>query len=137
MGATPPAPVVEVEQKVEAAAPEAIQPEVATAEQEFDTFATDTVAKGKVAGADIEAKNPDITTTVQDLEKGDVAGVIKEVPAVTKLVKAGYKTTEFWLVLAGVVATQLGAIHVPGKYGTTIQDTALIAAYAISRGLAK
>lgn len=135
--AAPTVPAAQVEEAIETHTPEAVRPEVAEAEKEFNTFAEATVDKGKVAGAAIEDKNPDLTTALQDAEKGDVAGVIAEAPAVTKIVKAGYKTTEFWLTLAGVIATQLGAIHVPGKYGSTIQDSALIAAYVLSRGLAK
>lgn len=132
-----PAPVVEVEEKVEAAAPAAIRPEVDLAAAEFNQFEAATAAKGKAAGEALEAKEPVLTGALQDIEKGDVAGVVNVAPALVKEIKAGYKTTEFWLVAAGLVLTQLGAIHVPGKYGTTIQDSALIASYAVSRGLAK
>jgi hypothetical protein len=132
-----PAPVAAVEAKVEAVAPTAIKPEVDLAEQEFNAVFGDTAAKGKAAGEALEAKEPVLTGALQDIEKGDVAGVVNVAPALVKEFKAGYKTTEFWLVAAGLVLTQLGAIHVPGKYGTTIQDSALIASYAISRGIAK
>lgn len=66
-----------------------------------------------------------------------VTNVISEVPAVVKETKAGYKTTEFWLTIIGAVATQLGALHLPGKYGDTIATVALIASYVLSRGVAK
>lgn len=55
----------------------------------------------------------------------------------TKETKAGYKTTEFWLTIIGVLFTQVGALDLPGKYGKTIQTVALVAAYILSRGIAK
>lgn len=132
-----PAPVVEVEQKVEDAAPNAIKPEVEQAEAAFNAFADSAEKDGAAAGPALEAAAPEDTKLAKDIEHKDVAAVVADAPAFTKAVKAGYKTTEFWLTLAGVVLTQLGTLTVPGKYGKTIQDTALIAAYAISRGLAK
>lgn len=58
-------------------------------------------------------------------------------PEIVKEAKAGYKTTEFWVMLAGVLTTQLGALHLPGKYGDTIATVAMVLGYIISRGLAK
>lgn len=58
-------------------------------------------------------------------------------PQVVKETKEGYKTTEFWVMLAGVLTTQLGALHLPGKYGDTIATVAMILGYIISRGFAK
>lgn len=132
-----PEPVAAAETKVEAAAPDAVRPEVEVVDKAFNEFAGNAVAEGAAAGPELEARDPALSTAITDVEKGNVLGAVGQFGTIKKEVKAGYKTTEFWLTVAGVVATQLGAIHVPGKYGTTIQDTALIAAYALSRGLAK
>ncbi len=58
-------------------------------------------------------------------------------PLVFKETKAGYKTTEFWLTLAFTILTQLGALHLPGKYGSTVATAAAVVAYVLSRGVAK
>jgi hypothetical protein len=81
---------------------------------------------------------------VHDVQRGDVAGIEHDIdylleaePAVVKEAKAGYKTTEFWLTLVAAILTQVGALHLPGKYGDTIATVALLASYALSRGIAK
>lgn len=90
----------------------------------------------------------DAPAVVKDISHKDILGVVKDVgtafdqirplaPAVAKEVKAGYKTTEFWLVIAFTVLTQLQALHLPGKYGDTIATIAAIVSYVISRGFAK
>lgn len=69
--------------------------------------------------------------------KADIDTLEPAVLSVVKESKAGYKTTEFWVTLLGVFLTQVGALHLPGKYGATITTVALLAAYALSRGIAK
>lgn len=135
------APVEAAEAKVEAAVPEALKEPVAEVEKDFDEFAVETAKKGQEAApaveAAAEAEEPAIAEEAQDLKTGNLTGVVSNFGGVVKEVKAGWKTTEFWLVLAGVVLTQVGALRVPGKYGDTIQTSALIGSYAVSRGLAK
>jgi len=66
-----------------------------------------------------------------------VGTVVNSTPGLITEVKAGYKTTEFWVTVVGVVLAQLGALHLPGKYGTTITTAALALSYILSRGFAK
>lgn len=132
-----PEPVAAAEQKIENAVPDAVKPEAEVIDTVFNAFAGDAVAGGEAASADLEAKDPALNTTITDVEHGNVLGAVGQFGTLRKEVKAGWKTTEFWVTVVGVVLAQVGAIHVPGKYGTTIQDTALIGAYVISRGLAK
>jgi hypothetical protein len=61
-------------------------------------------------------------------------GVLEAFPEVIKESKAGYKTTEFWVTIAGSAAALLGAV--PEKYQPIVLAV-LGGAYAISRGLAK
>lgn len=63
--------------------------------------------------------------------------VVNEVPAVVKEVKAGYKTTEFWVAIATAILAQVGALHLPGKYGDTIATVSAVGLYILSRGAAK
>jgi hypothetical protein len=62
---------------------------------------------------------------------------LHDAPVVIADVKAGYKTTEFWIAGIGILLTQLGALHLPGKYGDTITTAALALSYILSRGFAK
>ena len=67
-----------------------------------------------------------------------VREVVHDLPAAIKETRAGYKTTEFWLAIAGVVALNLNGVimTLPDKYQAL--GTAVIAGlYAISRGQAK
>lgn len=141
MSTTVPEPIQEVEQKVADATPEALKTTEAQVAADFNTaLSAETVkAEAAVPGIDERAagKDPALVAAIQDAEKGNIAGVLSEIPAATKEVKAGYKTTEFWMTLLAVILTQVGALRVPGKYGDTIQTTALIGAYALSRGIAK
>lgn len=50
--------------------------------------------------------------------------------------KPGVKTTELWLTIVVGFLLNVGAIPVPEKY-QWVSTVALVAAYAISRGLAK
>lgn len=62
----------------------------------------------------------------------------KDVEAALPIIKAGYKTTEFWLVIAGMLVTAV--VGVEGK-DTAFQSiealVALAGSYAVSRGVAK
>lgn len=57
-------------------------------------------------------------------------------PAIAE-VKAGYKTTEFWLTTVALALTNFSVVKIPGKYGQAITDAAALAGYALARGLAK
>lgn len=54
----------------------------------------------------------------------------------TKETKSGVVTSEFWLVIVVNALTQIGALDVPERYKWIVL-AASIAAYSISRGLAK
>ncbi len=62
----------------------------------------------------------------------DAANAVDEVFATMRESKAGYKTTEFWITLLGVLGTQIGTLDIPAEYGAV-----LAAAYVLSRGVAK
>lgn len=65
-----------------------------------------------------------------------IENVFNEIPLVVKESKAGYKTTEFWLVIATGGLTLLGTLPVPDHYKGVIAG-ALAGLYALSRGIAK
>lgn len=137
------APVAEAEAKVEAAAPKAVQPEVAEVEKELNAVVDSATEKAPEEEAKAAAKDPGVAEAVKEVEavaSGDTVSasqVSKTATTVVKEVKAGYKTTEFWVTVAVITLTQLGTFHLPGKYGQTIATAAAAAGYAISRGLAK
>lgn len=93
---------------------------------------------------------PGVVTDVEDLAKGtptqeeidagvrDLEELERVVPAVVKETKAGYKTTEFWLTLAGLAAVNLNGVvlTLPDKY-QAIASAVLAGLYALSRGQAK
>lgn len=139
----PTAPVADVEQKVEEAAPTAAQPEVAQIESEFNTAVEDAAAKAPAEEAKAAEKDPGVEAAAKDAAaiasgKAVPATVLaKDASVVYKEVRRGFKTTEFWVAAAVIVLTQVGAFHIPGKYGDTITTSAAAAAYIISRGLAK
>lgn len=74
---------------------------------------------------------PSVVTTVQR----DVADVAAALPAI----KAGYKTTEFWITVGGIVL--VGAVPMftgkPLPFDSVTVIGALSAVYAIVRGLTK
>lgn len=59
-----------------------------------------------------------------------------EIPEVVKESKAGYKTTEFWLVVVGSLVTALGVVPTPHDAKGFVL-AGLAAAYAVARGIAK
>ena len=55
---------------------------------------------------------------------------------ILKEAKAGYKTTEFWSMVVGSFLVNLNAIPLPDRYQGWV-TAVLVAAYMLSRGLAK
>lgn len=133
--------VVAAEGAVADATPEPLKATEAAVEKGFNEFADQKLDEAKAAVPAEEAAQaaaePAVTDEVKYFKDANLQGVISNAPAVVKEVKVGWKSTEFWLTTAAVILTQLGTLRVPGKYGDTIQTTALVGAYALSRGLAK
>lgn len=74
----------------------------------------------------------------QQVDTDAIEGVLVQLPEVVKESKSGYKTTEFWLALAGIAAVNLNGVvmTLPDKYQALA--TAIIGGlYALSRGAAK
>lgn len=61
--------------------------------------------------------------------------VYADVLPIVKETKAGWKTTEFWLTVAGAVFVNVGPA-VPDKW-QAILTAAMAAVYALARGVAK
>lgn len=68
----------------------------------------------------------------------DGVPLVADVGVVVQDVKAGYKSTEFWLTVLGLLALNLNGVvlTLPDKY-QAIASAVLAAAYAVSRGIAK
>lgn len=90
----------------------------------------------------------EIPTVVKDVKTGNVDNMLADAQrsfvqlaplagTIVQETKAGYKTTEFWLTLASVILTQLGALDLPGHWGKIVVTASVIVAYIISRGVAK
>jgi hypothetical protein len=79
---------------------------------------------------------PDSAATPDTPDVSAIEQVIAEAPQVFKEAKAGYRTTEFWLTVAWVIASQLQVLHLPSKYGD-VSSIAAVVAYVLSRGIAK
>ena len=62
--------------------------------------------------------------------------VYTDVVPLVKETKDGWKTTEFWLTLAGVLALNVNAIPMPDKY-QGFASAVILGLYAIARGIAK
>lgn len=77
----------------------------------------------------------DAKTAAQDPK---VVNVFHDIPAVIKETKAGYKTTEFWLTVLGLVAVNLNGVvmTLPDRY-QAIASAILAGLYALARGQAK
>ncbi len=65
-----------------------------------------------------------------------IQDVIGTLPDIVKESKLGYKTTEFWLTLCTSVLVLLDGIPLPEKWEGIVAG-ALVALYALSRGIAK
>lgn len=90
----------------------------------------------------------EVPAVVKDIQTKNIAGVVTAgenlyselaplAPTLLQEAKAGYKTTEFWLVIVWEAATQTGAIHLPGTWGKLVAGIGGVASYVLSRGLAK
>lgn len=75
---------------------------------------------------------------VADIKSGQIQAIVADIPAVVRETKSGYKTTEFWLTIAGLLALNLnGAVMtLPDKYQAA-GSVVLGCMYVISRGFAK
>jgi hypothetical protein len=84
------------------------------------------VLEDVAADAKAVAQDPEVHTLVAD------------VPTVIKETKAGWKTTEFWLTIAGLAAVNLNGVilTLPDRY-QAIASAVLAGLYALSRGQAK
>jgi hypothetical protein len=61
-----------------------------------------------------------------------------DVKAALPVIKAGYKTTEFWLVAgAGIITVMFQALGKPINFDVTAALSGLIGIYTVIRGLAK
>ena len=138
-----PKPVTDVEQDILNRSPENLRPEVQAVENEFNQAALDAASRSPEAEAGAAQVDPGLDAAARDAAaiasgKTVAAGaLVNDANVVFKEVKAGYKTTEFWVAGAVIVLSQIGALDLPGHYGTTITTAAAAAAYVISRGLAK
>lgn len=65
-----------------------------------------------------------------------VQELVAEAPVLIREIKAGYKTTEFWVTIATAAATLLGGMPLPPHYHG-IGAVAIGIAYVLSRGIAK
>jgi hypothetical protein len=90
----------------------------------------------------------EVPAVVKDVETKNVAGVVSAgeslyselaplAPTLLQEAKAGYKTTEFWVLIVWEAATQTGALHLPGTWGKLVAGIGGVASYVLSRGLAK
>jgi hypothetical protein len=61
---------------------------------------------------------------------------IESIPTVVKETKAGWRTTEFWVLVVGSLAIVLEGVQVPAKYEGAVAAV-LGGLYIVSRGLAK
>ncbi len=63
--------------------------------------------------------------------------LLEALPETIQESKPGLKTTEFGLTAVALIATQVGALDLPGEYSQTIATVAIVVAYILSRGIAK
>lgn len=107
-----------------------------------DAFSQDTVDEGRTAFADPTVQgaiaDPSYKNLVAAYEDPEVQALLHQVPDVYKETKAGYKTTEFWLTIAGLLAVNLNGVilTLPDKY-QALASAALTGLYVVSRGVAK
>lgn len=62
--------------------------------------------------------------------------LLDALPVVVKETKEGYKTTEFWIAVVGILATQFDVTSLPPKFQGIVAG-AIGIAYILSRGIAK
>jgi hypothetical protein len=85
--------------------------------------------------ADLQAEIDRIEQLAKSDEVHDAYAGVSQVVAETK---KGYKTTEFWVAVASLVAVNLNGVvmSLPDKY-QAIASAAIAGLYAVSRGFAK
>lgn len=136
----------EAEGKVNPSIPAALRPEAKLAEDAAVAEVDAAAAQAPAAEAAAAAAEPGIDALARDAAKVGQGGTVPlsdfvtAFPSAVKEVKAGYKTTEFWLSGAVIVLAQVGALAIPGKYGGVVSEAAAALSaglYAISRGIAK
>lgn len=78
------------------------------------------------------------TTTISKPDTDAISGVVEALPLVIEESKKGYKTTEFWLTILGLVVVNVNGLvmSLPDKY-QAIASAILAGLYALSRGQAK
>jgi hypothetical protein len=136
-------PVQAAELKIEEVTPAPLKPEVVSIERDFNTAISTSKEESPAEEAQFAEKAPELAKAAQDAQTLASGGVVQpltmfhDAVAVGKTVKAGWKTTEFWLTLGGLALTNLSVIKIPGKYGQAITDGAALSAYVLSRGIAK
>lgn len=67
---------------------------------------------------------------------GNLRSTEPEIAVAVRETKAGYKTTEFWLTVVGLIGTAVGAVPTPHDAKGYVL-AALVAVYVVARGLAK
>lgn len=141
-----PAPISDVEKRIEGAVPDAVRPEVAAAIDEANATFDDAAAQAPRVHEQAAADEPGVAKAAEDAARIFNHGAVPLGELVTdfgtgvKEVKAGYKTTEFWLTAGAVVCSQVAALTIPGKYGPAIAEVAAAIStgfYALARGHAK
>lgn len=80
--------------------------------------------------------SPKVEAEVHDAA-GEVSALVGTGSALVKETKSGYKTTEFWLTIAGAVLAEVGALPGIGGSAKTFVAAGLAAVYSLSRGIAK
>lgn len=139
----PDAPLAAVEQDAEKAVPAVVEPAVEAAAAQLNAVVAEAKQDVPAEQAAAAAKDPGVAGVLADVE-GSLSGHAlspsvgaADLGQAVREVKAGYKTTEFWLTTVALALTNFSVVKIPGKYGQAITDAAAIAAYALSRGLAK
>ena len=79
-----------------------------------------------------------MTNATLDDAVADIQALVEDIPAIVRETKAGYKTTEFWLTIAGLLAVNLNGVvmSLPDKY-QMIGSVIMGGVYVLSRGTAK
>lgn len=136
-------PVIDAEHAAEKVAPAALQPEAAVIAAELNAAVDSAAEKAPEAEKEAAKVDPALDKVARDAAavaaggKLDSTLLVGDSVAAVKEVRRGYKTTEFWIAAVTIVLAQVGALHLPGKYGDTIATIGAAGSYILSRGLAK
>lgn len=139
-----PAPIQTVEQEAVAEVPTGLRPEAQQVADDFNSFLGTAEDAAPAERAADEAKDPAVGTLLGEIRGAafsrdavPVGRLVNDAVLASREVKSGWKTSEFWLTVVGLALTNLSVIKIPGKYGQAITDGAALAAYTLSRGIAK